>query len=482
MIHYLLQLIGFQLLFLVGYDLFLKRETFFQCNRLYLLGTPLLSMVLPFLQFSAIQQAIPKEYSIQLPAVLIGNISTRLPVVALDGIAISEASSLGFSVFEIIIGIWAIGAVVAIILLTFKLVRLIRLRLQGRLTEVNGIQIRMLKETDIAFSFFNTIFIGEELSEAQMATIVLHERMHVKQLHSLDLLFFELLRVVFWFNPAVYAFQNRMVLLQEYIADANVAKRQDKLSYYQELLAQVFKTESISFINTFFNHSLIKKRITMLQKSKSKKIVQIKYLFLLPLIAGMLLYTACTETPESIENQVSQEYVTGGENSEIIQRVNDLLEAVAKKGNISKEEEDALRSLNVLTSEEGVNHSDFDTVKEILSLPIGVIEKVPTYPGCTGDNQALRECLSQHISTFVGSEFNTKVGGKEITGKQRVVVIFKIDITGKASEVRAKAAFPALEKEAVRVVSKLPQMLPGEQDGKAVGVMYSLPIVFEVSE
>jgi len=273
-----------------------------------------------------------------------------------------------------------------------------------------------------------------------------------------------------------------MELLQEFIADANVALQKDKKEYYQDLLSQVFKTESISFINTFFNQSLIKKRISMLQKSKSKKIVQIKYLFLLPLIAGMLLYTSCTESPEAVEKESSQEYVAGGENSEIIQRVNDLLEAVAKKGNISKEEEDALKSIAVLTSVEGVNHAEFDAVKDKLSLPIGVIDKVPTYPGCEGDNEALKKCLAQNISTFVGSEFDTKVGGKEISGKQRIVVNFKIDNTGKAVEVKAKAAFPSLEQEAVRVVSKLPQMLPGEQDGKKVGVMYSLPIVFEINE
>lgn len=480
MIHYIIQLVAFQLLFLIGYDLFLKRETFFQWNRTYLLVTPILSMILPLLQFSAIQDVIPKDYIFQLPAVLIGDVSTQASRIALDGITITKGTSFGLSVFDMVAGIWAIGALLALMFFAQKLTRLFRFKRKGHQTNVHGMQITVLKDTDMAFSFFNTIFIGENLSEAQVATIVLHEQMHVKQLHSLDLLFFEILRIVFWFNPAIYAFQNRMVLLQEYIADANVAQRHDKLSYYQNLLSQVFKTESISFINTFFNHSLIKKRITMLQKSKSKKIVQMKYLFLVPMIAGMLLYTACTNSAEAQPNNASQEYVSGGENSEIIQRVNDLLEAVAKKGNISKEEEDALKSLNVLTSEEGVNHQDFEGVKDKLSLPLGVIDKVPTYPGCTGDNDALKKCLAQNISTFVGSEFNTKVAGDEVTGKQRIVVNFKINNTGKAVDIKAKAAYPELEQEAIRVVSQLPQMKPGEQDGKLVGVMYSLPIIFDI--
>ena len=84
---------------------------------------------------------------------------------------------------------------------------------------------------------------------------------------------------------------------------------------------------------------------------------------------------------------------------------------------------------------------------------------------------------------FVGSEFNTKVGkDSKISGKQRIVVNFKIDNTGKVANVRAKADYKELETEAIRVIHKLPQMIPGEHEGKKVGVQYALPIVFEIKE
>jgi beta-lactamase regulating signal transducer with metallopeptidase domain len=78
------------------------------------------------------------------------------------------------------------------------------------------------------------------------------------------------MRIVAWFNPLVYVYQNRISEVHEYIADAEVAKTHKK-EQYQLLLTQVFKTQYISFINPFFKSSLIKKRIVMLQKSKSKK-------------------------------------------------------------------------------------------------------------------------------------------------------------------------------------------------------------------
>ncbi len=226
-----------------------------------------------------------------------------------------------------------------------------------------------------------------------------------------------------------------MEVLQEYIADASISKQQGKKEYYQSLLSQVFETQSVSFINTFFNHSLIKKRIIMLQKSKSKKIALSKYLLIIPIVFGMLVYSSCAQETEP---ELKQD------------------EAKSKNKSQDKAKGDA--------------------------VPFAKIDKVPTYPGCTGDNQALKDCMVKNIWTHVGQEFNTKVANsnKDINGKQRIMVNFKIDNTGKITNIRAKTPFESLEKEAIRVVSLLPNMEPGEQDGKQVAVLYSLPIIFEL--
>ena len=132
-------------------------------------------------------------------------------------------------------------------------------------------------------------------------SIIQHELVHIEQWHSWDLLFFELMRIVGWSNPLVYVYQSRVSELHEFIADAKVAKT-NKKEQYELLLSQVFQTENISFINQFFKSSLIKKRIVMLQKSKTKRVWQLKYLLLVPLVLGMLVYTSCEQKSNELNS------------------------------------------------------------------------------------------------------------------------------------------------------------------------------------
>jgi protein TonB len=121
--------------------------------------------------------------------------------------------------------------------------------------------------------------------------------------------------------------------------------------------------------------------------------------------------------------------------------------------------------------------------EEIVNVPFAVIENVPVYPGCetASTNNAKKECMSQMIDEFVKSTFNTEFASElGLEGRQRIYVKFQIDKTGKVTDVHARAPHPKLEEEAVRVVKLLPKMTPGKQRGVPVGVLYALPIVFNV--
>lgn len=121
--------------------------------------------------------------------------------------------------------------------------------------------------------------------------------------------------------------------------------------------------------------------------------------------------------------------------------------------------------------------------EEIADVPFAVIENVPIYPGCEGEkgNDAKKKCMSDKVSAFINKKFNTDLASDlGLSGRQRISVQFKIDKSGKVIDVRARAPHPRLEKEAVRVVESLPDMTPGKQRGKPVGVLYSLPIVFDI--
>ncbi|MAP53342.1 energy transducer TonB [Altibacter sp.] len=114
-----------------------------------------------------------------------------------------------------------------------------------------------------------------------------------------------------------------------------------------------------------------------------------------------------------------------------------------------------------------------------------IIENVPVYPGCTGkDNVELKSCMSEKITQHVVQNFNKSLAeALDLpAGKQRIFVQFKINREGYVVDVRARAPHPILEMEATRVVDLLPQMKPGMQKGETVGVLYSLPIVFEIEE
>src|SRR5690554_1110674 len=469
MIHTILQILVFQFLFLAVYDLFLKKETFFNLNRAYLLLTPIMSIVLPFVSLDFLQENIPQEYVVQLPAVILGNTA-------------SEAGNNATFWLSTLNSLWVIGISAATFIFSLKLLKIFKLRVSGINTSVKGTRLILLPKTDLAFSFFNTIYLGETVSEENKASIIAHEKVHIQQKHSLDLLYFELLRIVFWFNPLVYMFQNRIATLHEYIADSEITRDKDKKQYYQNLLSEVFQTEQISFVNTFFKQSLIKKRIIMLQKSKSQKGAQVKYLLLLPIIFSMLFYTSCSNepTPEEIQS-------TSQSDSEVMTKINELAEAIMKKGDMTAEEEKALK---LLTTEAQPGNKVYTSVQEYLDenkdqnqgeVPFGAIEKAPTYPDCTGDNEAMKNCVSTKISEFINANFNTDIADDlNLSGIQRISVQFTIDPTGADVNVRARAPNPDLEAEAIRVVEMLPPMIPGEQKGKKVGVMYSLPIVFDV--
>jgi protein TonB len=149
-------------------------------------------------------------------------------------------------------------------------------------------------------------------------------------------------------------------------------------------------------------------------------------------------------------------------------------------------EETIIESTETDQEEEIMEIEEIEEVEEeIADVPFAVIENVPIYPGCerAGNNNAKKACMSEKISKFVNKKFNRDLAGDlGLEGRQRISVQFKIDRNGNVVGVRARAPHPRLEKEAVKVVSALPKMIPGKQRGKAVGVLYALPIIFQVED
>lgn len=427
MIQYILESVAFQLLFLIIYDLFLKRETFFQWNRVYLLGTFVLTLVLPWIKIEALKTTVSNKFT-AYPEYLWGlNMASEV-------VLTKDTSYFNLSWYEMT---FYGGMFLAAGLFILKLIQIQRLKSKGEVCYFNNFTRVVVAKSNIAFSFFKTIFLGDEVLKKEHESILQHEMVHIQQGHSLDLLFYELMRIVLWFNPLVYVYQSRISELHEFIADAKVSKFHKK-EQYQHLLAEVFQTHHISFINQFFKSSLIKKRIVMLQKSKSKNVWQLKYLLLLPLIAGMLVYTSCE-----------------GDNSKVPQ---EELESTKSRGNTSD-----------------------SSIEEGLEVPFFYVDEVPVFPGC--ENAAdKRACFNEKIQEHIRKHFNYPAEAQEKGIQGKVSVMFTIDEVGNITNIKRRGPNRLLEDETERIISRLPKMLPGKQNGTEVKVPFSIPISFKLKE
>ena len=528
MLHFILQAIAFQLIFLLVFELFLKKETFFTYNRAYLLLTPMISLLLPLLKFDFLQQAIPSESMVFLPEVLIGTGSQT--AAEISSAATTEATASGFQINWWLIT-YAAGLLLSLLLFLNKFRILRRMFSFKAVTQTREMKIVQVPQSKIACTFYNTIFLGEELTETEREQILSHELVHVRQRHTLDLLYFEFLKILFWFNPLIYIFQSRISAVHEFLADQGVVKKVQKQQYYQQLLNSAFNTQNISFINQFFNHSIIKKRIVMLQKSRSKTISKLKFIILIPLILAMMTYVSCSED----QSYLSEDAASLDKYGYTLIRGEEMSAETRAKHveyeNFLKSNPDHVSWASIDVSKDQITYSihsaeeevpegyrklkvnfpdggEYTTYMNLYSsssnfgekkarkvqaeyndgagnVPFAVIEDVPVFPGCEDleSNEARKECMSNKIIEVVNSNFNTALG-KELglKGTNRIYVQFKITKDGNVEVLGARAPHPALQEEAERVVNMIPQMQPGKQKGQEVGVLYSLPITFKVGE
>lgn len=505
--HYIIQVILFQLAFFVIYEVLLEKETFFKLNRAYLIATPILSFLIPFIKIGSLQQSAParvmQQFSDQtmilMPEIMIGgtsNVASTNPVQA----------DLSFNWLS---WLYLAGVFISLSIFIFKLIKLQKIARKSKILHARYYELREVPNSDTAFTYFNKLYIGDQISEKDRQHIITHELVHLHDHHGFDLMVFELLKILFWFNPLIYIFQSRLATLHEYIADSTTVQKSGKKQYFEQLLNTAFGTENFSFTNQFFSHSLIKKRITMLQKNQSSNISKFKFLLIIPMLMFMLTYVACSddnsaeiepELQESSTSEIIAELKAHLENKESLtpSEKEEFLKLLKKREELLLKEAQANGTEIIEVVEEQTlppspppapgstediqnraNNSAYDNASEV---PFAVIDKVPAFQECDQwVDDARKNCTSSEISKFVNKNFNTSLG-KELglEGINRVIVQFRIDENGQVQDIKSRAPHPRLEEEAKRVISELPSFIPGEQNGKPVSVMYSLPIAFKV--
>lgn len=281
LVTYLVKLsVSLAVVFLFYYFI-LRKLTFYNHNRWYLLGYTLLCFFIPLINISAVLKKNNWDNN---------SIVTWVPVLQSNGgtaTVVAERSS--YSTWDILLFIVVMGICIMLVRMLVQLFSFRRMMKKAVPLSAGGMQVYQVDAPIIPFSFGNSIFINSGLhSEEELKEIILHEFVHVKQRHSLDIIWAELLCLVNWFNPFAWLLKNAIRQNLEFIADNKVLEKGANKKEYQYLLLKVTGNKQYS-IATKFNFSSLKKRITMMNKTKSAKRQLVRLLFLLPATAVLLL-------------------------------------------------------------------------------------------------------------------------------------------------------------------------------------------------
>jgi len=415
---YLIQSSFALLIFWMFYHIALRNGTFFRLNRKYIMVSLIVSMVLPFLAKISL---LPKISDIQ-----------NTYAYVLDEVLISEKSAFWniksqIPFLEILQAIYYSGVCLFLFIFLRKLFSLLILVFQGSVSYEGKLVYIKLNKDISPFSFFNLVFIGSSC-EDQFSIMLAHEKVHIKQLHSLDIVFIELVHILFWFNPILYLLKKEIKETHEYLADSEVLEQGFDAAEYKLLVVK----QALGFdvgVASAFNQSLIKKRIIMLAKQKTSKRNLLKLIVLIPASAILLfLYSSCSKTDSQKADEATQ-----------------------------------LKSTE--TKENPVNNSIKPTDFPGAYL---IVEQMPEYPGG-----------QKELQNFLATNIKYPIEAKEKKIQGKVYVRFVVTKEGTVSNISiAKKVDPILEAEAIRVVSLMEKWTPGKQKGQNVDVWFTIPINF----
>ena len=347
------------------------------------------------------------------------SIANEYATVVLPVVSISSEGrgALGWEGIALIV----YSVVVCVLLLRFlwQLISIILLKNNSQTAYIHDTEVYVLTNDEGPFSFFNWIFINPERHKSdEIEEIMMHELTHCQQLHSIDIIFAELFCVVFWFNPFVWLLKREVRLNLEYLADNSVlANGKDNKEYQYHLLGLTYR-KNVATITNNFNVLPIKKRIKMMNKKETKGILKAKYMLYIPLVAMLL----------AISN----------------------IETIAR--NVAK-----------VTASVEIQRKPKKAPERVYT----VAEVMPTFKG------NLYQWLSE----------NLRYPKDAVSRKEQGRVMVRFIVTDKGEVIKpeiVRSVTPSLDKEALRVVSKMPAWNPGRNGNKNVATKYMLPIIFSL--
>lgn len=282
---YLAKVNLFWVLFYLTYRLLLHNHTFFVWNRIYMIGSLLIAFLLPLVSF-------PEAVVTSKPAIYA---AANLPYMESPK-PISWLATWSPVLFALFAGgsLYLLSGLIRSIRDVFVMIS------QDDVLDLNGVRLVLLPHNEVgSFSFFKWLVMNRRDYEENFEPILRHESVHIHQMHSLDIIFIELLKIVFWFNPVLWFYKRSLQEVHEYLADEHAP---DRDGYARFLVAYAFNAPAAALTNHFFNGPLLKSRIKMIYKNRNAEWLRSKYFVVLPLICIVLVTTAARKrVVESIE-------------------------------------------------------------------------------------------------------------------------------------------------------------------------------------
>lgn len=450
-LNYLLQVNLYLILFYGFYRLLLRTETFFNLNRGYLVASAALAFFIPMMQSEWVRSWFLTEQISQ-------TITTLYDPQVFYVQANKQAHTLTLGDFMAVF--YITGILLGIARFGGNLVYL------GKMMKQKTTQ----KEVEQAFSFFNVLFVGKELKNR--STIMKHEFVHVRQLHSADVLLFELIAIFNWFNPVVYLYKSSIKHIHEFIADEVASHNEaSKADYAMLLFQEQFGVQAIPLTNNFFNQSLLKLRIKMLHKKRSAQTAMMKYGLIAPLFIVMIVVSSATlASKELVKIEQKVAAITDKHLEEVIIKPTKTAREVLLKDGIDLSEAFVI-SPDLVNEVKAYSKSTRDTSKKE-SAVFTTVEQTAEYPG---GMKAFGQYLQDNLKYPESTQKANHAG--------KVYIQFIVNTDGSASEfaVLKSTGDNDLDDEALRVL-KLVTWIPGKQSGRTVRSRYTVPINFELGK
>jgi hypothetical protein len=271
-LYYLLEANFYLAVFYLLYYFVFSRETWYQLNRAYLLLTSLLAFIIPLIQLGFLKPAESYQQGFSKNAIV---------------------ADTHWKLSNYLMAVYLLVACLMLINLAIKIYKLICLSRDNKKTVTASYKLIETTGGQNAFSFFNYLFISSGFELKQV--VIDHELIHIRQKHSWDIIYLELLKIISWFNPIIYLLQHSIKELHEFIADNETAGTENNtIAYAGFLLNNAYGISGDNLTSTFFNKSLLKKRIIMLHQKRSGKSARLKYLLALPTFVALLCLSTFT--------------------------------------------------------------------------------------------------------------------------------------------------------------------------------------------